>query len=127
MSISPPSIVDRFKQGLEQAEQSRDPAPIARLFSGDAKLHNLGANEKSDAHIFWRNYLEQFREIKSEFTHESLAENSATLEWHSHGVGRDGEPVDYTGVSILEYQDDAITAFRTYYDTAAFVKSKATT
>ena len=45
----------------------------------------------------------------------------AFLEWTSHGTLRDGSDFSYQGVSVLEAESDLIDAFRTYYDTAAFV------
>lgn len=114
-------LARRFQQALQQCEQSRSPEELAKLFATDATLHNLGANESRDARVFWQTYLEQFQQIRSEFTHEVIAENSAALEWRSRGTLRDGAPIEYRGVSLLELDNDTIRAFRTYYDSAAFV------
>ena len=35
---------------------------------------------------------------------------------HRTGTGRSGEPVDYGGVSVIEYDGDHITRFMAYYD-----------
>jgi ketosteroid isomerase-like protein len=32
-----------------------------------------------------------------------------------------GRPVEYRGVTVIEFDGDAITRLRTYYDSAAFV------
>jgi ketosteroid isomerase-like protein len=42
-------------------------------------------------------------------------DGTAFLEWTSHG-SIDGQAFDYDGVSVLESDDDRITAFRTYFD-----------
>lgn len=85
----------------------------------------MGGNETQDARSFWQVYLEQFNEIRSDFSHGIVCDNAAALEWRSRGVLRDGAPVEYSGISILEIDGDTISAFRAYYDSAAFVKSGA--
>lgn len=114
----------RFKAALQQSEQSRDPAPVASLFREGARLTNLGGDHGNDATKFWQIYLEQFSEIASEFTGEINSEGTAALEWRSRGTLADGRSVDYRGVSVIEFDNDAVTSFRTYYDSAAFVRTK---
>ena len=111
-----------FKAALQQAEQSRDPAAVAGLFREGACLTNLSGDHGADAMKFWQVYLEQFSEIRSEFTGEILSDGRAALEWQSRGKLRDGRPVDYGGVSLIEFDHDAVTSFRTYYDSAEFVR-----
>lgn len=118
---------DRFKQALQQTEQTRDASHVASLFAEGAQLTNLGGDHGNDAHVFWNTYLDQFSEIRSEFTAETVSEKSAALEWQSSGTTADYQPIDYRGVSIIEIGDDSLIGFRTYYDSAAFVRSKAAT
>jgi ketosteroid isomerase-like protein len=113
----------RFKQALQQTEQTRDATHVAQLFEQGAKLTNLGGDHGTDAQKFWHVYLEQFNGIRSEFTGEIVSERSAALEWNSVGKSKEGKPLEYGGVSIIEFNDDAITAFRTYYDSAEFVRN----
>jgi ketosteroid isomerase-like protein len=117
-------IAARFKQALQQTEQSRDPSAVASLFREGARLTNLGGDHGTDAHKFWQVYLEQFSDIRSEFTAETISERSAALEWQSRGTLTDGREVDYRGVSVIDFEGDALTGFRTYYDSAAFVRTK---
>ena len=119
------SWAERFKQALQQTEQTRDASPVASLFAAGAQLTNLGGDHGNDATLFWKTYLDQFTDIRSEFTGEVVTEKSAALEWQSRGTTADGQPVDYRGVSVIDISDDALTGFRTYYDSAAFVRSKA--
>ena len=114
----------RFKEALQQTEQSRDPSVIASLFKEGARLTNLGGDHGNDATRFWQIYLEQFSNIRSEFTGEVTSDRSAALEWESRGTLTDGRAVDYRGVSLIEFDGDAVTSFRTYYDSAAFVRPK---
>ena len=115
----------RFKEALQQTEQSRDPSAVASLFKNGASLTNLGGDHGNDATKFWQIYLDQFSEIRSEFTGEITSDSSAALEWQSRGKLSDGRPVDYRGVSLIEFDNDAVTSFRTYYDSAEFVRSGA--
>ena len=117
-------IAARFKQALQETEQSRDPSVVASLFREGARLTNLGGDHGADARKFWQIYLEQFGNIRSEFTGEIISHRSAALEWQSRGKLTDGREVHYRGVSVIEFDGDALTSFRTYYDSAAFVRTK---
>ena len=114
----------RFKAALQQAEQSGDAQPVASLFRQGAPLTNLGGDHGTDAAKFWQVYLEQFRDIRSEFIGEIVSDGTAALEWQSRGTLADGRSVDYRGVSVIDFDGDAVTSFRTYYDSAAFVRAK---
>ena len=116
-------LAARFKEALQQTEQSRDPSAVASLFREDARLTNLGGDHGNDATKFWQIYLDQFSEIRSEFTGEIASHGRVALEWQSRGKLSDGKPIDYRGVSVIEFDDDAVTSFRTYYDSAEFVRS----
>ena len=51
-------------------------------------------------------------------------EDRAVLEWVSEGTFPDGRPVRYPGVSVLDAQDgDLVRRFRTYYDSAPFLRA----
>jgi ketosteroid isomerase-like protein len=115
----------RFKEALQQTEQTRDASHVARLFAEGAQLTNLGGDHGNNASVFWKTYLDQFTDIRSEFTGETVSENSAALEWQSSGTTVDGQPVRYRGVSVIDFSGDALSGFRTYYDSAAFVRTKA--
>ncbi|HSH40102.1 MAG TPA: nuclear transport factor 2 family protein [Chthoniobacterales bacterium] len=117
-------LAQRFKQALQQTEQSRDPSAVASLFRGGARLTNLGGDHGTDATKFWQIYLDQFSDIRSDFTGEITSDGTAALEWQSRGTLADGRPVEYRGVSAIEFDNDAVTSFRTYYDSAAFVRTK---
>ena len=113
----------RFKQALQKTEETRDASIVAGLFGDGAKLTNLGGDHGTDAHKFWQIYLDQFTEIRSEFVSEILSETSAALEWKSRGTLTEGTPVDYRGVSVIDFEGDSVTSFRTYYDSAMFVRN----
>jgi len=107
-------MATRFQQALQQAEKSRDPSIIAGLFHEGARLTNLGGDHGTDATKFWQIYLEQFSGIRSEFVAEVTSEGSAALEWRSRGKLADGRPVDYRGLSLIDFNEDGVTSFRAY-------------
>ncbi|CAN5571184.1 hypothetical protein BH18VER1_BH18VER1_07400 [soil metagenome] len=78
---------------------------------------------RHDPTAFWQTYLEQFREVQSEFTNDFATDRTAVLEWNSRGKLADGRPIGYRGVSIIEFGDNGLTSFRTYYDSALFVRA----
>ncbi len=111
----------RFKQALQKTESTRDAEHIVSLFAKDAQLTNLGGEHEADAKTFWQAYLAQFREIASEFTGEVVSDKQAALEWKSRGTTAEGHEIEYRGVSVIEFGAEAVTSFRTYYDSAMFV------
>lgn len=116
---------ERFMQTLQHIESTGDPAPMAGLFADDAELSNLGGRRayrgRDGAVEFWRAYLDQFDEIRSDFGHVTESPDGAAAEWVSHGRLASGRPLRYSGVSVLEFDGSLIRRFRTYYDSAAFV------
>lgn len=117
------NVVKRFKDALQRSEAERDAGHVAELFVEGAPLSNLGGDQINNAAEFWGKYLDQFREIRSEFTSEISSERGAALEWQSRGDSKDGKSIEYRGVSLIEFHGDKLTSFRAYYDSAAFVRS----
>lgn len=110
-----------FTDALDALEQRGDAAPIAALYADDADLSNPLVQHRyrgrDGARDFWSMYRGAFQSIRSEFQHIVSDERSALLEWTSRGTRQDGQPVEYRGVTVLEYGGDgAIRAFRTYFD-----------
>ena len=90
---------------------------------------NLGRTEPARGHEevegFWRDYRAMFRSIRSEFTHVIEGQTGSVLEWVSRGAKADGEPVEYKGVTVLEWEGGLIQRCRTYYDSAVFMSGGA--
>lgn len=63
--------------------------------------------------------------IRSEFTHLGEGEGGAVLEWRSRGQLVDGEPIQYSGVSLLELDGGRVGRFRTSDDSAVFLPGGA--
>ena len=120
-------MADTFAKALQQAEESRDPGPLVRLFAEDAELSNYTHRESGaeGARRFWSLYLDQFDEIRSSFSRLIEAEGQAALVWRSEGRLKGGQPIAYSGVSVLELDGDRVRRFETYYDSAAFLRPDA--
>ena len=117
-------MTEEFKRALQETERTRDAEHVAQLFADGARLINLGGDHDKDAMQFWQTYLDQFQGVNSEFIGDLTTANGAALEWRSRGRTKEGREVDYVGVSLIEFDGHALTAFRTYYDSAAFVRAK---
>lgn len=108
-----------FIDALWHLEGTGDADPIAGLFAPDADVSNpliKHAREGTTGALkFWQAYRAAFGQIRSEFRRVLESEDAAMLEWSSRGdVG--GTEVTYEGVSVLEFGERGITAFRTYFD-----------
>lgn len=111
-----------FAEALQTFEAESDTASLTPLFADDATVLRLDARgERTDVEAFWREYREQFSEISTTFTHAVVGDDACVLEWGSEATLINGRSVDYRGVTVLEFDGDAITRLRTYYDSAAFV------
>ncbi len=122
-------MAQTFADALQRTEETRDPEHLVRLFAEDADLHNLaiGDQGKDGAHHFWQTYLDQFDDIRSEFSHLIEQDGQAALVWTSKGALKGGRPIAYRGVSIVEHDGDKVHRFETVYDSAAFLREKAPT
>ena len=109
-----------YIDALHRLEQSRDVDTIAGLFADSAGISNplVAQGGKDGAASFWTAYRSTFDEIESSFAVKLEQDGRIALEWKSTGTVK-GRDVAYEGVSILEVGAEGITAFRTYFDTAA--------
>ena len=117
-----------FMAALQAAESSGDVSGLLALHAPDVTLHNLTQQTwegEAGARAFWETYLGNFEEIRSEFTHSHEAGGLGVMEWTASGRLRGGHPVEYRGVSLIELAGGKVSAFRTYYDSAAFVVAPA--
>ena len=125
----PSAVTQHFMDRLRETERTRDVGHLVAFFTEAATLSRVGHAEPGrgadGARRFWQQYLDAFREVRSEFTAVTEADGRAVLEWTSHGALIDGRPVRYAGVSILEYDGERVRAFRTYYDSAALLTPAA--
>lgn len=115
-----------FADSLQQMESSGDAASLVGQFADGAELSRPELDKAhgptTDPGQFWASYRDQFSEISTEFGRIAEAGNIAVLEWTSKATLTAGRSLEYAGVSLLAFgEDDRVSRFSTYYDTAAFV------
>jgi ketosteroid isomerase-like protein len=117
-------MADTFAKALQRTEETRDPDPLVQLFAQDAELSNYTHRESGleGARRFWFTYLEQFDGIRSRFRRLIEADGQAALVWTSEGTLKGGQPIAYSGVSVIGFDGDKVRRFETYYDSAAFLR-----
>jgi ketosteroid isomerase-like protein len=119
-------LTDRFIQGLHRLHAERDVEGLVQLFSQDATLSKLGSQHEASgpegARAFWEDYRKVFDEIEATFTHTITDDTTVALEWTSTGSLAGGRRFSYAGVSVLQGDGAQLDGFRTYYDSAAFVR-----
>ncbi len=118
-----------FIKALNKAEQSKDVNDLVKLFAADVQIGSIALRKPREgtdgARTFWTDYLSAFQKVQSEFVHTHVAGDLAVLEWKSEGVLPEGAAINYQGVSVIEFQGEKISRFRTYYDSAAFLPDGA--
>ncbi len=133
MPTDSPERAAAFAQALQTFEQDRDLDAFARLFAPDTQLlrpeQRTGEQGGDGVRTFWQQYLDQFAEIRSEFSRVAEAGPLGELEWTSRGSlgsSQGGTKVEYDGVSLLEFDDQGrVQRFATYYDTAVLAQRLA--
>lgn len=109
-----------FVDALHRLEEQQDLDTISGLYAQDADISNPVVPHEHQgpqgARQFWQAYRSTFQTIRSEFHHVLDNGKAAMLEWTSRGRANDGAEFSYRGVSVLEYDDSGIHAFRAYFD-----------
>ena len=122
-------LTKQFIDALGELHREGDVEPLVDLFGAEASLSKAGMphgkHGKDGAREFWEQYRHVFGEIEATFQHTVTADGITYLEWTSTGTLADGTDFGYDGVSVLEATGETIDAFRTYYDTAAFLEKKS--
>ncbi len=109
---------------LNTAEDSGKLDDLLALHGGDVTLRNMTTETWSGAdgaRKFWERYLSDFETIHSTFNHHADMDGNGMMEWVGQGQLKGGQTIEYRGISVIEY-GDKVKAFRTYYDSAAFIK-----
>jgi ketosteroid isomerase-like protein len=114
-------LAGKFIEALGRLEAARDLEAITALFADESEVGNVTSPEKfrgrEGAREFWgAKYRDTFGEVKSTFRNVFANETRAALEWTTVGTAADGSPVNYDGVSILEFGGGKITRFCAYFD-----------
>jgi ketosteroid isomerase-like protein len=116
----------RFADALQKFESSGDSTDLVEQFADGAELTRPEADRsdsESDPSAFWDAYRAQFDGIETTFSAVDEAGDRGVIEWSSTGSLASGRDIAYRGVSLLTFgDDDRVSRFATYYDTAAFLE-----
>ena len=118
-----------FATALQTFEKDADAAAFAALFAADAVTQRFDARNERHGEVeqFWQEYRAQFESISTTFSDVVEGGDRAALEWTSEGSLVDGRPLTYRGVTVVDFDGDTITRLSTYYDSAQFTATPATT
>jgi ketosteroid isomerase-like protein len=118
-----------FAEGLQRFEQDSDAGTFAELFDQDAVTQRLDARgeRRGEVEQFWREYREQFTDVRTTFRNAVEGSDEFALEWSSEATLSNGRPVEYRGVTAIGFDGDRIAWLRTYYDSAVFAAPMADT
>ena len=122
------TTTEQFMQALQQAESTGNVDALVALHAQDATLRNLTERTwegQDGARDFWQTYLGNFARIRSQFTRSQEQDGLGVMEWTAEGELKGGQPIAYRGVSLIDVDGSHVKAFRTYYDSAAFVQPVA--
>lgn len=127
-TLTEPTLTERFMTALNTAEDTGELSDLLALHGPEVILQNLTTQTWSGqegARTFWERYLSDFAKIHSTFTYHGDAGDLGLMEWVGQGELQGGAAIEYRGISVIEHDGQSVTAFRTYYDTAAFIKPAA--
>ena len=118
-----------FADALQTFEKDGDASAFAALFTVDAITQRLDARgeRRGEVEQFWQEYRAQFDSISTTFYDVVEGGDRVALEWTSDATLTDGRPLQYRGVTIVDLDGDKISKLRTYYDSAQFAATTATT
>ena len=118
-----------FATALQTFEKDGDAAAFAALFTDDAVTQRFDARgeRRGEVEQFWHEYRDQFSSISTTFYDVVEGGDRAALEWSSDAELTDGRPITYRGVTVIDLDGEKITRLRTYYDSAQFAATTATT
>ena len=116
-----------FATALQTFEKDGDAAAFAALFADDAVTQRFDARgeRRGEVEQFWQEYRAQFQTVSTTFYDVVEGGDRAALEWTSDGTLTDGRPLQYRGVTVVDFSGDTITKLSTYYDSAQFAAMPA--
>lgn len=116
-------LTQRFIAALGQLEQGGRVEDLVTLYREDAAVGNVLEDRpllgRDGARSFWTMYRHTFKTVTSSFRNVLVGDGRAALEWSCQGTFREGQPVSYGGVTILEFKDGAIARSWAYFDAAS--------
>jgi ketosteroid isomerase-like protein len=113
-------LANAFVEALRRLEPQGDVQPLVDLYAEDSRCGNVASSEEhrgpEGAREFWTRYRANFDRVGSSFRSVIADDQRVAVEWVSEGAGRDGRPVRYEGVTVLETSGSAITRSHAYFN-----------
>lgn len=118
-----------FAAGLHELDKNGDAAAFAAQFTDDAVTQRFDARgeRRGEVEQFWQEYRAQFQSISTTFYDVVEGGDRVALEWTSDATLADGRPLQYRGVTVVDFTGDKVSKLRTYYDSAQFAATTADT
>lgn len=114
------SLSTRFVRALRALENELDLQSMAQLYAEDCEVRSPLGDEPliglEAARRYWRQYLDRFQAIRTEFVAMHDGRNGSSLEWISSAVAWDGHPLEFGGATVLQSKDERITSMHVYFD-----------
>lgn len=114
------TLSTRFVRALRALENELDLQPMMQLYADDCEVRSSIAEEPliglEAVRRYWRQYLDRFQAIRTEFLSLHDGRNGAALEWISSAVAWDGHPLEFGGATMLQSKDERITSMHVYFD-----------
>ena len=113
-------VTQRFLDALHALERDREVDGLVELYAEGAEIGNVVSPRQfagpDGAREFWTAYRATFGEMESTFRNVIQGEGRSALEWTTTGTSPDGTPIEYAGVSILEFEGERIKRFWAYFN-----------
>lgn len=120
MNASKPTNARAFLEALRALEERRDVAPLLALYADVCETRSAHDprphSGREGAERFWRAYRAAFHKVRSHARAVVEDDSHVLIEWTSRGESIHGAPFEYSGVSVLEIDDDGIRRFCAYFD-----------
>ncbi len=117
------TLSTRFARALRALENELDLQPMVQLYADDCEVRSPLVHDPliglEGVRRYWRQYLDNFQEIRSEFLSLHDGKTGAALEWISSAVAWDGTILEFAGATMLLSKDERITSMRVYFDPRA--------
>jgi ketosteroid isomerase-like protein len=114
------TLSTRFVRAFRGLENELDLQPMIQLYAEDCELRSPIVEEPliglEAARRYWRQYLDRFQAIRTEFVSLHDGRNGSALEWISSAVAWDGHPLEFGGATVLQSKDERITSMHVYFD-----------
>jgi ketosteroid isomerase-like protein len=114
------TLSTRFVRALRALENELDLQPLVQLCTDDCEIMSPLAESAvvgiEGIRRYWRQYLDRFQVVRTEFTTLVDGQHASAVEWISSAMTPDGQPVEFTGVTILKSADARITGMHIYCD-----------